>query len=505
MSALPHQALAADDLVGRADARTMEIVHGRRAGERLRRRGWLVRRALLIADIAGLTGAFVAAEAVSGGPTSGQQAEWLTLAVILPAWIAAAKVYTLYDHDEERANHSTVDDVAGVFHVVTVGVWLLAIGGLVTGLATPELQKLGAFWLFAILLITGARSLARWRARKSIHYVQNMVIVGAGDVGQLVARKVLQHPEYGINLVGFIDEAPRPLRAELSHVAHLGGDACLGRVVDLFDVDRVVVAFSRDDAARSIELVRELRAADVQIDVVPRLFDVLGLNVAYHSIEALPLIGVAPVRPARSSRVVKRLVDVVGASVALILTAPLFAIVALAVRRDSPGPVLYRQTRLGLGMRAFTTLKFRTMHAGADEAPHRAYIRGTMSSRAEVNANGIYKLDRDDETTRVGRFLRRTSLDELPQLINVLRGDMSLVGPRPCIPYETESFRPHHFERFAVPAGMTGFWQVTARANATFGEALDMDVAYARGWSLGLDLRLLMQTPLQVLRQVGAA
>jgi lipopolysaccharide/colanic/teichoic acid biosynthesis glycosyltransferase len=125
-----------------------------------------------------------------------------------------------------------------------------------------------------------------------------------------------------------------------------------------------------------------------------------------------------------------------------------------------------------------------------------------MSSMAEnTGAMGIYKLDRSDAITDFGRWLRKTSLDELPQLINVLRGDMSLVGPRPCIPYETENFAPHHLERFQMPQGLTGLWQVTARANSTYGEALDMDVAYVRGWSLGLDLRLLLRTPLQVLRQ----
>jgi lipopolysaccharide/colanic/teichoic acid biosynthesis glycosyltransferase len=158
-----------------------------------------------------------------------------------------------------------------------------------------------------------------------------------------------------------------------------------------------------------------------------------------------------------------------------------------------------------MGMREFTALKFRTMRVGGDDGAHRAYIRRTMTANAPLEGNGVFKLDRSDTVTRTGTWLRRTSLDELPQLFNVLRGDMSLVGPRPCIPYETEQFAPHHFERFLVPAGLTGLWQVAARANSTFGEALDMDVSYARSWSLGLDLRLLCQTPLQVLRQRGAA
>ena len=135
------------------------------------------------------------------------------------------------------------------------------------------------------------------------------------------------------------------------------------------------------------------------------------------------------------------------------------------------------------------------MKEGSDQAEHREYIKHTMRPEATMNANGTYKLARERDVTPFGRFLRKTSLDELPQLFNVLRGDMSLVGPRPCIEYETEFFMPHHFDRFLVPQGLTGLWQVTARANSTFGEALEMDVAYVRGWSLGLDLRLLFRTP----------
>jgi lipopolysaccharide/colanic/teichoic acid biosynthesis glycosyltransferase len=254
-----------------------------------------------------------------------------------------------------------------------------------------------------------------------------------------------------------------------------------------------------------VMLVRSLRDADVQIDFVPRLFDLVGPKAAIHTIEGLPLVGLPPVRLPRSSRWIKRAVDVIGATVGLILAAPFLAVIAVAIKLDSDGPILFRQRRLGLEMREFPVMKFRTMRVDTDTSVHKAYIEQIMSSGASPNANGLYKLERNDAITRVGHFLRKTSLDELPQLFNVLRGEMSLVGPRPCIDYETANFEPHHFERFLVPAGLTGLWQVTARARATFVEALDMDVAYARGWSLGLDLRLLCRTPIQLLRSRGTA
>jgi exopolysaccharide biosynthesis polyprenyl glycosylphosphotransferase len=346
---------------------------------------------------------------------------------------------------------------------------------------------------------------ARATTRHSVLYVQNLVIVGAGHVGQLVARKVLHHPEYGINLVGFVDAHPRARRAEVGDVALLGPPDRLPALVRAFDVDRVVVAFSEDPTPGTVAILRELRDLDVQIDVVPRLFDLLGPKVAHHSIEALPLTGIPPVRLPRSARVMKRAIDIAGAALALLVTWPLFVVIAALVRLDSPGPALFCQPRLGFAMREFTALKFRTMSAGADDSVHREYIRRSLTAQTDgTEADGVYKLQRP-EITRVGAWLRRTSLDELPQLLNVLKGDMSLVGPRPCIAYETEHFQPHHFERFLVPAGLTGLWQVTARAKATFYEALDMDVAYARGWSLRLDLGLLCRTPAQVLRSRGTA
>ncbi len=191
--------------------------------------------------------------------------------------------------------------------------------------------------------------------------------------------------------------------------------------------------------------------------------------------------------------------DIVVATIGIVITSPLLAFIAWRVHRDSEGPILFRQTRLGLDKHPFTALKFRTMRVDVDPAAHQKYIGDVMDARAAPNANGLYKLEQRDAVTPSGRWLRRTSLDELPQLFNVLRGEMSIVGPRPCIPYETDHFQPHHFERFVVRPGITGFWQVTARAHSTFAEALDMDVAYARGHSFALDLQLLLRTPAQLL------
>ena len=473
---------------------------------RRRSRGWLVRRVLLAADLLGLVAAFVGSQLLLGDPFDRLRPEVVQLFVIflisLPAWTIAAKLYGLYDRDEERTDHSTSDDVVGVFHLVTVGAWILYAGAWITKITTPSLEKTTLFWGLAIVFITVGRALGRGLVRRSAHYIQNAVVVGGGQVGQLVARKYLLHPEYGIRLLGVVDDHPLEQRDELEGIELWPTDQLL-ELVQERQIDRVVFAFSQAPHEQTLSLIRGLRELNVQIDLVPRLYEVLPPNVDVHSVEGLALLSLRPLRISRSSRLAKRAIDIVGASLLLILTAPLFALFAWRIRRDSAGPVFFRQTRLGQDMKEFTALKFRTMTHAEHGGEHREYLKSIMSSSASVGDNGLYKLARPEAITGAGRWLRKTSLDELPQLVNVLRGDMSLVGPRPCIPYETTLFGPHHFERFLVPAGITGLWQVTARSRATFGEALDLDVAYARGWSLGLDLRLLARTPLQVFRDRG--
>jgi exopolysaccharide biosynthesis polyprenyl glycosylphosphotransferase len=473
------------------------------ADQMRRRRGWLVRRLLVVADVVGLVAAFLITELLFRGSgvvdEVGIAVESVIFALALPVWVLAAKLYGLYDRDEERATFSTADEVMSVFHLITVAVLGFYATSWLVGLSRPDQAKLSTFWLLALVGVIAARLVTRSLARRHPAYVQNTLILGAGDVGQLVGRKLLQHPEYRINLVGFVDADPRELRRDLEGVPILGEPDQIVDIVQRHAVDRVIIAFSQDLPEEMLRVVFALRKCNVQVDIVPRLFEALGANASLHGVEGLPLVGLPATRIPRSSRLVKRGFDVVAASALLLLAAPIMLVIAVLIRHDSAGPVFFRQGRLGMDMREFTLLKFRTMKNGTEEAPHRQYVRQIMTTDALPASNNLYKLERP-EVTRVGRWLRTTSLDELPQLLNVLRGDMSLVGPRPSIPYEVELFAPHHFERFLVPAGLTGLWQVEARAHSTFREALDLDVAYARGWSLGLDLRLLLRTPVLVFR-----
>jgi exopolysaccharide biosynthesis polyprenyl glycosylphosphotransferase len=466
--------------------------------ESRRRRGAVVARLLVVADAIAVAGAGAVA-ALVGSDTAPQSA---TVAVVLagaPVFFVGMGVRGLYTRDAQRPNHSTVDEAGDVVQIAVAAAWA---GILAMWLATGRVSAAPAvaFWLASVAFTLVARCLARSAARRDPLYVQSAVIVGAGNVGQLVARKLLQHPEFGIRLAGFVDGDPRERRPGVENVPVLGAPADLAEIVRTHDVDRVIVAFSNEPHDVLLEHLRSVRSERVQLDVVPRLFEAVDPVSSLNLIEGFPLLSVRPTEPSRLALQAKRLGDVALASMLLFLTLPFFAWIAWRIKRDSPGPVFFRQTRLGEQQKPFTLLKFRTMRVDADAETHREYVRGIMDVGAAPAANNLYKLDRASDVTRVGAWLRRTSLDELPQLINVIRGEMSLVGPRPCIAYETELFEPHHFDRFLVPAGMTGLWQVAARARATFKEALDLDAAYARSWSLGLDASLLLRTPRALLR-----
>jgi exopolysaccharide biosynthesis polyprenyl glycosylphosphotransferase len=489
-------------LLQSVDEGTFALIERRRQSRKSKDRGWLLRRLLLGGDLLGLCCGYLLAAVASGTAESGLWKSFAIFVASFPVWVVGAKLLGLYDEDEAEADHTTLDDLGRILLLVTTGAFGLAV---VTSYTSHNTKHVILFWAFAIVSVAGARAAARIASHRSPFYLQNTVIVGAGDVGQVIGRKLRQHPEYGINLVGFVDAEPKERQAALGHLTVLGTLEELPQIVRVLNVERVIIAFSRDDPRRVLEIVRTLRQFNVQIDIVPRLFGIVGPNAEVHALEAMPMVGLPPARLARSSMFLKRVIDIVGAGMLLLVTSPLFVAISWKIKRDSPGPVLFRQRRLGLNQHEFTVLKFRTMRTDADDGPHRDYIKTTMNGGSTPGSNGLFKLERPNDVTRFGAWLRRTSMDELPQLVNVLRGDMSLVGPRPCLPYEIEHFAPHHFERFLVPAGLTGLWQVRARAHSDFGEALDIDVLYARSWSLGLDLKLLLRTPLQLLRSTATA
>jgi exopolysaccharide biosynthesis polyprenyl glycosylphosphotransferase len=474
------------------DPRTADLIDRRRRSG-TKRRGWLVRRMLLLADMIGLLAAFLIAEAMFGNHGSGLIAWWLEIVsfvLTLPMWVVVAKVYGLYDHDEERTDNSTTDDIPAVFHVVTVGAWLVFAGMKLARIGEPDLGKVGLFWATAIVGISLARAGARAFCRQHVSYQQNTVILGTDEVGRLVAEKIARHSEYGLNLVGFVDSEERLDGCPAGQVS-LGSPEELPEIVRRLDVERVLVAHPDVEPATTLELIRELNNFNTQVDIVPRFFEVIGPNLSVHSVEGLPLIGLSPLRLPRSSVFLKRLMDLSLSAIGVLLLSPLFAVAALAIRLDSRGSVFFRQERVGSGDRRFLMWKFRTMAPDADA--HKQEF-SHLNRHAENGDGRMFKIPDDPRVTRVGRFLRRYSIDELPQLFNVVKGEMSLVGPRPLIPDEDCFVDGWARRRLGLKPGITGLWQVLGSSTISFSEMVRLDCMYVAGWSLGGDLSLLLRT-----------
>ena len=373
---------------------------------------------------------------------------------------------------------------------MTLGLCFFLFAGWASGSATPSAPKLFAFSLLAIALVPVARATVRTYARHSRMYVQNAVIVGAGEVGQLVARKLDKHPEYGIHVVGYVDSDPRESAYGDSDFPVLGDIVDLPGLVEAHDVERVFVAFSRETHEEMLDALRLLRRSHVQVDIVPRLFEVIGPRMQLHAVAGLPLLGSPPMRLSRSSRLAKRVLDLVLSIAGLVLAGPLMVLIALLIKLDSPGPVFFRQLRMGSEEKPFRIFKFRTMRCDAEEL---------KDSLRHLNVHleddpRMFKVIDDPRVTPVGRFLRRYALDELPQLLNVVRGEMSLVGPRPLILEEDDHVREWARTRSRLKPGITGMWQVLGASDIPFDEMTRLDYIYVTNWSMWGDVMLLART-----------
>jgi exopolysaccharide biosynthesis polyprenyl glycosylphosphotransferase len=306
-----------------------------------------------------------------------------------------------------------------------------------------------------------------------------------------------------VNVLGFVDAAPKERVAELARVPLLGRPADLPAIVRDAPVDRVVFAFWAGSHAEMVDSSRHLNELGVQVDIVPRMFEVVSKDADVHAVESIPLIALPPFRLSFSARVLKRALDLVVSSVGLFLLAPLFGFIALLIKLDSRGPVFFRQVRKGSGNTVFNMYKFRTMTADAESRKHEF---AALNVHAADGGDGrMFKIVDDPRVTRVGRLLRRHLFDEFPQLLNVLKGDMSLVGPRPLILDEDRYVGGWARRRLDLKPGMTGLWQVLGRSRIPFDEMVQIDYRYVTNWSLWLDIRLLLRTvPLMLKGARGA-
>jgi exopolysaccharide biosynthesis polyprenyl glycosylphosphotransferase len=461
-------------------------------------RTWFLIGADSIALAAAIAITYSVAEAVA--PPSLIAPDWLTIVLAclaIPIWIGIFAVYNLYERQGKSISLATFDEVGELFHALLAGSLLFLI-------ASQVLRRvMGAEVFFpveaAMFLATGLplvlllRGSVRSFVFPAVMHPRRTLIVGAGDVGQVVERKIRSHPEYGLQLVGFVDEE----RAEGGDAPILGRIAELPRLVDTLEIDWVILAFSKASYEDTLDLLRAARRPDVHLSIVPRFFEVFASNATIQELEGMPVVNLPLMRLSRSLRVIKRSFDIALSAAGLLVLSPLLALVAVAIKLDSRGPVFFRQERHGRGATVFRILKFRTMHDGAEAR------RQALAADNEVDG-ALFKIKDDPRVTRVGRMLRSTSVDELPQLWNVLRGDMSLVGPRPFVIHESSQITGWASRRLDLTPGITGLWQVLGRNDMPFDEMVKLDYIYVTNWSLWWDLKILCQTIPVVLARRGA-
>lgn len=354
------------------------------------------------------------------------------------------------------------------------------------------------FFALDVLLLLAARLVLRlffWQKEKARRRV---AIVGAGEVGRHVATALQPWQWMGIEVVGYLDDDPAKQQKIYEGAPVLGKLDEAGRIVAERDIQEVVIALPLTAHDRLSTLIADLGQTNANVKIVPDYSQMVFLRATFEDFGGLLLIGLKEPVIGPVDRMIKRAFDIIVASLALILLSPLFGVLALLVRVSSPGPILYRSMRVGEGGRLFPMLKFRTMYKDADQ------VEADLVTETEGGLLVFNKRKDDPRVTPIGRFLRRYSLDELPQLYNVLVGDMSLVGPRPELPTLVARYQPWQMKRFAVPQGITGWWQISGRSSKPKHLHVEDDLYYIRNYSVIMDVKILLRTPLAVIRGDGA-
>ncbi|HYX40498.1 MAG TPA: sugar transferase, partial [Pyrinomonadaceae bacterium] len=347
------------------------------------------------------------------------------------------------------------------------------------------------------LTVRAAQAAAR---RREINLIPTLV-VGRNAEAALCVTEMRARPELGYRVIGVVENGAlgESVPEKFEGVPVVGEVSALAELIRETGANEVIITDPRVAGELLFDVMMRVgRQRKVEFRIAPSLFNCLPRKTEIDQIGALPMIQLFREPLSGWARVVKHSLDICVAALALTLLAPLWFIIALLIKLDSRGPIFYRQERVGMDGRVFLFLKFRTMRADADDRAHREYQRKLIMGQPDTNLGDerrpVYKLHTDPRVTRTGRVLRRLSLDELPQLLNVLRGDMSIVGPRPPIPYEVEAYELWHRKRLDMKPGLTGLWQVSGRNRLSFDEMVKLDLFYIENWSLLLDLKIILRT-----------
>lgn len=434
-------------------------------------------------------------EIFAGGYINPQRYLALT-EILVPCWLVLFLLYGLYN---PRNLFGGTQEYARLFNACTLGLLLV----MVSSFLLPDLVIARAWLLLAWSLTVAFVGLWRFSARRIVYrlrsrgrLLQRVVILGANGEGRAVAEQLLSSPRAGSHIIGFVDDRIAPGTQVLPGVPVLGTTASFQAIVEEHDAESVIVADTelvRDRLASVYGAMEALRQLDVCL--APGLFELLTIGVQVREQGSVPLLALNKTRITGPHAAGKAIIDRCGAFVALLFLSPLLLLVALLVRLDSPGPIIYRRRVVGVANRTFDAFKFRTMRGDGDRLL-------TPELRSELEETG--KLKDDPRITRLGRFLRRTSIDELPQLVNVLRGQMSLVGPRMLTVDELRHFGRWRHNLLTVRPGLTGLWQISGRSNLGYEERVRLDMHYIRNYSIWLDLYIIYRTIAVVVTGHGA-
>ncbi len=427
-----------------------------------------------------------------------QFAAYQPLALLL----LAAMLVVLFAKGAYRPRLSTdiVDEIGSIFSATTIAVAAVVV---ITAMLHFDVYSRGVIvylWLLLIVFVTIGRSV--------YHAVQgychrrgwgtvNVLVVGATDAGKLVMQSMMSRPDLGYQLCGFVYQRDAAQVRDFGRFRALGTVADLPVLIKSGALDELIIALPASDHEEVWQIMNLCESNGVGLKLVPDLFEMSLSRVRVDDIAGIPLLDVREQPLRRAARATKRALDVMLASIMFLFCLPLMAALMALIRLESRGHALLRQERVGLAGQPFRCFKLRTMKDGADE------MRPALLPLNEMDGP-MFKMRNDPRHTRIGRWMRSWSLDELPQLINVLRGEMSIVGPRPPLPVEVQQYETQHARRLEVKPGMTGIWQVSGRADLPFDEMVLMDVFYVDNWSIALDVRILIRTVTAVLRRHGA-
>jgi exopolysaccharide biosynthesis polyprenyl glycosylphosphotransferase len=449
------------------------------------RRDALFRRALLVADVAAILGALILTVVLSSRRVP-LHLTWESF-VGVPLLLIGAKLLGLYDRDETLLRRTTLDEAPKLFQLATLCTLVALLAGRLVVAGTLDRREALFLWvmLAGLLLLAraSARGIALW-----LGPVERCLFIGDERSAEVVGAKLNGHGGVKAKIIAHLD---------MGQVAPWSTDTFsaprLTEIRDLaqtLDVHRAIIApgWGADaDASETLNLVRTLKAVDVRVSVLPRMLEVVGSAVEFDDLHGVTLLGVRRFDLTRSSAALKRAFDVLGASLGLLAISPLLIAVAILIKLDTRGPVFFSQLRVGRHGRRFHMIKFRTMVPDADA------MKDALRDRNEAK-EGLFKIAHDPRVTRMGRFLRITALDELPQLFNIVKGEMSLVGPRPLIVEEDERIEGWHRRRLELMPGMTGPWQILGPSRVPLKEMVALDYLYVANWSLWTDVKILLRT-----------